>query len=215
METILIHPTYFTSIVQMIAFVQAKNVIFEADDNYQKQSYRNRTYIAHSNGKLLLNIPIKHTQKGLRKKTNEVHVENSFPWQIQHWKSLESAYRTSPYFEYYEDELRPLFFKPVHSLFDFNLEGFDLICGLLEISKSYDFTEEYYKNPSQLDLRSLVRPKLDLAIKLDPYFQVLNTENDFIANLSILDLLFNEGPNTVSYLESQKIDFSQINPIQK
>ena len=90
-----------------------------------------------------------------------------------------------------------------------------MICGLLEISKSYDFTEEYYKNPSQLDLRSLVRPKLDLAIKLDPYFQVLNTENDFIANLSILDLLFNEGPNTVSYLESQKIDFSQINPIQK
>ena len=215
METILIHPTYFTSIVQMIAFVQAKNVIFESDDNYQKQSYRNRTYIAHSNGKLLLNIPIKHTQKGLRKKTNEVHVENSFPWQIQHWKSLESAYRTSPYFEYYEDELKPLFFKPVRSLFDFNLEGFDLICELLEISKSYDFTKEYYKNPSQLDLRRLVSPKLDLAIKLDPYFQVLNTENDFIANLSILDLLFNEGPNTVSYLESQKIDFSQINPIQK
>ena len=74
METILIHPTYFTSIVQMIAFVQAKNVIFEADDNYQKQSYRNRTYIAHSNGKLLLNVPIKHTQKGLRKKTDRKSV---------------------------------------------------------------------------------------------------------------------------------------------
>ena len=121
METILIHPTYFTSITQMVAYVQAEKVFFEADDNYQKQSYRSRAYIAHSNGKLLLNIPIKHSQKGLRKKTNEVLVENSFPWQIQHWKSLESAYRTSPYFEYYEDELKPLFFKPVYSLFDFNL----------------------------------------------------------------------------------------------
>ena len=215
METILIHPTYFTSITQMVAYVQAEKVFFEADDNYQKQSYRNRAYIAHSNGKLLLNIPVKHSQKGIRKKTNEVLVENSFPWQIQHWKSLESAYRTSPYFEYYEDELKPLFFKPVRSLFDFNLEAFDLICELLDISKRYKFTKEYFKNPSQLDLRRLVNPKLDLDIKLEPYFQVLNKENNFIANLSILDLLFSEGPNAVSYLENQKIDFNQINSIQR
>ena len=215
METILIHPTYFTSITQMVAYVQAEKVFFEADDNYQKQSYRNRAYIAHSNGKLLLNIPVKHSQKGIRKKTNEVVVENSFPWQIQHWKSLESAYRTSPYFEYYEDELKPLFFKPVRSLFDFNLEAFDLICELLAISKRYKFTKEYFKNPSQLDLRKLVNPKLDLDIKLESYFQVLNKENNFIANLSILDLLFSEGPNAVSYLENQKINFNQINSIQK
>ena len=215
METILIHPTYFTSITQMVAYVQAEKVFFEADDNYQKQSYRNRAYIAHSNGKLLLNIPIKHSQKGIRKKTNEVLVENSFPWQIQHWKSLESAYRTSPYFEYYEDELKPLFFKPVRSLFDFNLEAFDLICELLDISKRYKFTKEYFKKPSHLDLRSLVNPKLDLDIKLESYFQVLNKENNFIANLSILDLLFSEGPNAVSYLENQKINFNQINSIQK
>jgi len=215
LETILIHPTYFTSIAQMVAYVQAEKVFFEVDDNYQKQSYRNRAYIAHSNGKLLLNIPIKHSQKGIRKKTNEVLVENSFPWQIQHWKSLESAYRTSPYFEYYEDELKPLFFKPVHSLFDFNLEAFDLICELLDISKRYKFTKEYFKNPYQLDLRSLVNPKLDLDIKLEPYFQVLNKENNFIANLSILDLLFSEGPNAVSYLENQKINFNQINSIQR
>ena len=215
METILIHPTYFTSITQMVAYVQAEKVFFEADDNYQKQSYRNRVYIAHSNGKLLLNIPVKHSQKGIRKKTNEVLVENSFPWQIQHWKSLESAYRTSPYFEYYEDELKPLFFKPVRSLFDFNLEAFDLICELLDISKRYKFTKEYFKKPSQLDLRRLVNPKLDLDIKLESYFQVLNKENNFIANLSILDLLFSEGPNAVSYLENQKINFNQINSIQK
>ena len=70
-------------------------------------------------------------------------------------------------------------------------------------------------NPAQLDLRKLVNPKLDLDIKLEPYFQVLNKENNFIANLSILDLLFSEGPNAVSYLENQKINFNQINSIQK
>ena len=111
--------------------------------------------------------------------------------------------------------MKPLFFKHVRSLFDFNLEAFDLICELLAISKRYKFTKEYFKNPSQLDLRKLVNPKLDLDIKLEPYFQVLNKENNFIANLSILDLLFSEGPNAVSYLENQKINFNQINSIQK
>ena len=96
MESIIVHPTYFPSIVQMAAMVQSKEVVFEMDDNYQKQSYRSRTYIAHSNGILLLNIPVKHRKDGKKNKTKSAIIENSFPWQLQHWKSLESAYRTSP-----------------------------------------------------------------------------------------------------------------------
>jgi hypothetical protein len=95
------------------------------------------------------------------------------------------------------------------------LEIFDLICELLGISKRYKFTKEYFKTPSQLDLRRLVSPKFNLDIKLEPYFQVLNKENNFIANLSIIDLLFSEGPNAVCYLENQKINFNQINSIQR
>ena len=205
MESILIHPTYFPSIVQMAAMVQSKKVVFEMDDNYQKQSYRSRTYIAHSNGKLLLNIPIKHSKDGSKQKTKDVVIENSFPWQVQHWKSLESAYRTSPYFEFYEDELKPLFFKPTTSLIAFNLEALDLICELLDINIDYTFTTEYFKNPPQKDLRYLVNPKLKTDFKLDPYFQVLTKENEFLPNLSILDLLFNEGPNAVMYLENQDL----------
>ena len=206
MESILLHPTYFPSIVQMVAMVQSKEVVFEMDDNYQKQSYRSRTYIAHSNGILLLNIPIKHTKDGKKNKTKDVIIENSFPWQVQHWKSLESAYRTSPYFEFYEDELKPIFFKPADSLIKFNLEAFDLICELLDLNIKYSFTTEYFKNPSQQNLRHLVNPKLKIDFKLDSYFQVLNKQHEFLSNLSILDLLFNEGPNAVTYLEKQNLD---------
>jgi len=206
MESILVHPTYFPSIVQMAAMVQSKEVVLEMDDNYQKQSYRSRTYIAHSNGILLLNIPIKHTKDGKKNKTKDVIIENSFPWQVQHWKSLESAYRTSPYFEFYEDELKPIFFKPADSLIKFNLETFDLICELLDLNIKYSFTTEYFKNPSQQNLRHLVNPKLKIDFKLDSYFQVLNKQHEFLPNLSILDLLFNEGPNAVTYLEKQNLD---------
>lgn len=207
MDSILLHPTYFPSIVQMAAIVQAKELVFEVSGNYQKQSYRSRAYIAHSNGKLLLNIPVKHT-KGEKIKSKNAQIENAFPWQVQHWKSLESAYRTSPYFEYYEDDLKPLFFKPVNSLLEFNLKVFDLLCELLDIDVSYSFTEEYLKTPPQKDLRFLANSKLKNEIPLQPYVQVLGKNYDFIPNLSILDLLFNEGTNAVSYLEAQ--DLSSI-----
>ncbi len=207
MKIILIHPTYFPSIVQMAAIVQAEKIVFEVSGNYQKQSYRSRTYIAHSNGKLLLSIPVKHSGDGNRIASKKVQIENAFPWQIQHWKSLESAYRTSPYFEYYEDDLKPLFFKKETSLLEFNLKVFDFICELLAIDITYTFTEEYIKNPTQTDLRFLANSKLKKDYNLKPYVQVLGSNYDFIPNLSILDLLFNEGTNAVGYLESQKLDF--------
>ena len=134
MESILVHPTYFPSIAQMVAVSQAKKVVFEVAGNYQKQSYRTRAYIAHSNGKLLLNIPIKHT--GKRQKSKEVMVENDFPWQSQHWKSLETAYRTSPFFEFYEDELYPLFNEPAERLLDHNIRIFNTVCELIKNLKT-------------------------------------------------------------------------------
>lgn len=207
MKTILVHPTYFPSIIQMAAMVQSDSIVFEVSGNYQKQSYRNRAYIAHSNGKLLLSIPVKHTGVGGKIKTKDVQIENAFPWQIQHWKSLESAYRTSPYFEYYEDDLKPLFFTAETSLLDFNMKVFKFICELLDIELTYTFTEEYLKIPPQTDLRFLANSKLNTEFNLQAYNQVLGENYDFLSNLSILDLLFNEGTNAISYLESQKLDF--------
>ena len=102
--------------------------------------------------------------------------------------------------------LNRFFFKPADSLIKFNLEAFDLICELLDLNIKYSFTTEYFKNPSQQNLRYLVNPKLKIDFKLDSYFQVLTKQHEFLPNLSILDLLFNEGPNAITYLEKQNLD---------
>ncbi len=210
MNEILLHPAYFPSIVQMAAVAQSEKVYFEVWDNYQKQTYRNRTHIAHANGKLVLSVPIKHSGGGKRQTTREVLVENNFPWQDQHWKSLQTAYRTSPYFEFYEDELLPFFRNPVESLLEHNLEIFSFLYELIGLETPYEFNSEYKKEPVQKDLRSLVNAKAEITHQLTPYAQVLEANHGFLPNLSVLDLLFNEGPNALEYLESQEIDWQRF-----
>ena len=200
---ILLHPTYFPSIAQMVAVVQADEVMFEVEDNYQKQTYRNRQYIAHANGKLALNVPVKHSKDGKRQKTKEVQAENNFPWQSQHWKSLQTAYRTSPFFEFYEDELHPLFERKVDRLMDHNLLIYENLCELIGLNSDYKISSEYMREPKQKDLRYLVNAKKEKEYPLEAYTQVLQSHHGFLSNLSVLDLLFNEGPNTLNYLENQ------------
>lgn len=207
MDEILLHPTFFPSILQMVAVAQAKKVCFEVFDNYQKQTYRNRAHIAHANGKLVLSVPIRHSRGGERQTTRTVRIENSFPWQEQHWKSLQSAYRTSPYFEFYEDELAPLFTRPVDSLLELNQDIFEFLYELIGLETPFEATSEYKKDPPQKDLRYLVDAKAELSQTLTPYTQVLQVNHGFLPNLSILDLLFNEGPNALEYLENQVIDW--------
>lgn len=204
MKKILIHPAYFPSIAQMVAIVKADGIIFEVQDNYQKQTYRNRTYIAHSNGKLLLSIPVEHSKSSQRQKTNEVLMANQFPWRKQHWKSIQIAYRTSPFFEFYEDEIEFLFKDTGDTLLDHNLAIFKVICDLIGIYPPIEQTKIFKKDVLEcLDLRYLIEAKRENTLELTPYTQVLEASHGFMPNLSILDLLFNEGPNTLSYLESQ------------
>jgi len=206
MNRILLHPSYFPSIVQMAVIAQSKHVVFETDDNYQKQTYRNRAFIAHSNGKLLLNIPIQHSKDGTKLKTKEVYVENSFPWQYHHLKSIQTAYRSSPFYEYYEDEINPLFTEKVGSLFEHNLKIYQLLSDLIEIETSVSYSKEYIKEPEETDFRYLINAKAKLNVSFPPYHQVLEENHGFLPNLSILDLLFNEGPNTITYLKELKIN---------
>lgn len=205
MKTILLHPSYFPTIEQMAAVAQAEKVVFEVEDNYQKQTYRNRTYIAHSNGKLLLNIPVKHSKNGNRQKTKDILVENDFPWQDHHWKSLQSAYRTSPFFEFYEDDLEPIFTEKVESLMEFNLNIFNILCEIIGIDIEVSHTTEFEKKPEIDDLRILVNAKRKSAFKCEKYTQVHEANHSFLPNLSVLDLLFNEGPNTLTYLENAEV----------
>ncbi|MDG1714030.1 WbqC family protein [Lacinutrix sp.] len=202
---ILIHPTYCPSIATFVAIAKADSVVMEVQDNYQKQTYRNRCYIYAANGKLQLSIPVVFSQKN-RQKYSEVKIANTYKWQDNHWKSLESAYRTSPFFEFYADELQPLFTETFDTILEFNLKCFELICDCLQLELDYSKTEVYDKEPKNtIDYRALVNAKKETIIPLKPYTQVFKAKHGFINNLSILDLLFNEGTNAVSYLKSQTI----------
>lgn len=201
---ILIHPTYFPSISHYVAILKADSVTFEMEDNFQKQTNRNRMYIYSPNGIQMLNIPIKHS-KDKHQKYKDVRIENDFGWQKNHFKSLEAAYRTSPFFEYFEDDFRPLFQKKHEFLMDLNYEIFQLVNDSLGINIQPEKTTEFFHEVSNYtDFRPLVNGKKDTT-QLEEYTQVFNEKHGFINNLSILDLLFNEGRYAVDYLKNQQL----------
>lgn len=202
----LIHPTYFPSISHFVAMAQADKITFEIEDNFQKQTNRNRTYIYSPNGILLLNIPIKHSKEN-RQKTKEIRIEPDFDWQKQHFKSLEAAYRSSPFFEFFEDDLRPLFEKKYEFLLDLNFEVLDIVFKCLRMKVEYNKTTEYFHQVDQnnmSDYRNLVEGKKDIS-EFEKYTQVFDDKYGFLNNLSILDLLFNEGKYAMDYLKEQKL----------
>ncbi|MCX7550033.1 WbqC family protein [Xanthomarina sp. F2636L] len=200
---VLIHPTYFPNIAHVAAMVQSDQVTFEMDDNYQKQTYRNRTYIYGANGNLQLSIPIIHTQKE-RQKYRDIKIYNNESWQAIHWKSIETAYRTSPFFEFYEDDFQPLFTKKAEKLLDFNMACLDVIFDCLQLELNSSKTKIYEKSlEGKTDFRHLTNARKEPLYNFDFYMQVFNDKHGFISNLSVLDLLFNEGPNASIYLENQ------------
>jgi hypothetical protein len=202
---IVLHPTYFPNLAHFVAMVNAEEIVFEMNDNFLKQTYRNRTYIYGANGKLGLNIPVVHSQKN-RQKYRDVKVYNQDKWQSLHWKSILSAYRTSPFFEYYEDELQHLFTEKVDFLLDYNLKCLEAICESLQLELNTTRTETFEKIiEDKADFRHLVNAKKEPFYTFEEYTQVFSNKHGFIPNLSILDLLFNEGPNALNYLESQTL----------
>lgn len=185
-------------------------MIWEVEDNFQKQTYRNRAYICTDRGNLMLNIPIKHVGKNLgRQKYKEVQIENDYNWQRQHWRTLQTAYRTSPFFEYYEDEIAPLYERTYDTLLDYNLESIAIVCECLQIEMPKLQTEKYLVEPADInDLRFLVRAKKETNFDFPQYNQVFGDRHGFLKNRSVLDLLFNEGPGAVTYLKNLNIDLS-------
>jgi hypothetical protein len=203
---LLIHPTYFPSISHFVTMSQSSKIVFEMEDNFQKQTNRNRTYIYSPNGIQLLNIPVKHS-KQIHQKTKDVKIETDFDWQKQHFKSLEAAYRSSPFFEYFEDEIRPIFEKKHAFLMDLNFETMNIVSKFLRMKFDYDITIEYFQeidSNTVSDFRILADGKKDDS-KFETYPQVFEEKQGFINNLSVLDLIFNEGKFALDYLKNQKL----------
>lgn len=204
MESLLL-PTYFPSISHFSVMAQSESITFEIEDNFQKQTNRNRAYIYSPNGIQLLNIPVKHS-KDAHQKTKEIQVENEFDWQKQHFKSLEAAYRNSPFFEFFEDDIRPFFEKKHQFLMDLNFEALDIVTKCLRMKLEYTKTSEYFHDADSTisDFRALANGKKD-SNTFETYVQVFDDKHGFINNLSVLDLIFNEGKYATEYLKNQKI----------
>jgi hypothetical protein len=194
---------YCAPIEYYALLLKQEHVIFDVHENYVKQTYRNRCNIMSPNGKQNLTIPL--VKAKLKKTMNNARIFNEDKWQHIHWRSLEAAYRSSPYFEYYEDEFYPFYHDKTYSkLVDFNTDLHLKIVSLLGIEISNELSSKYTSPSENLtDYRTQISPKSNQDFTVfTKYIQVFEDRNDFMPNLSILDLLFNEGPNSVNYLKS-------------
>ncbi len=202
MSSVLAPLSYGGSITLWACMLRAAHITLEQKDNYQKQTQRNRLYIHGANGTLMLSIPVKHLGHEGHQKYEDVQIDNRFAWQTQHWKSLQTAYRSSPYFEFYEDDLAPLYAQRHTHLYAFNMALFTTICRLMGVHPTVSHTNSYAQNSIAVDLRPLLDTKKEQAVVTLTYTQVFSEKNGFINNLSILDLLFNEGPHSIKLLQN-------------
>ena len=202
-ESILIQLCYAPPVDQLAILAMGIPVFIESQENYQKQSYRNRCHILTSQGILPLVIPVVH-QQGLPISIREAQIDNKRPWAIQHWRSLISGYNKSPYFAYYKHYFEGLYLNPPELLFDFNMQLLEILCKIVKLDIPQLNTSWEEKPTQQIDLRSLFHPKLpNDEITPLPYYQTFDTENGFTENLSAFDLIFNEGPEAGDYLKKR------------
>jgi hypothetical protein len=197
-DTVYLSSAYLAPVQYYSKLVHYPHVCLEAHCNYIKQTYRTRCDILAANGVLTLSIPV---DKGdmLKCPTKDIRISDAIDWQRQHWKSIESAYRTSPFFDYYEDDFRPFYEKRWDFLFDFNNQIQAQVLSLLEYDIKICQTDDYKQvfASGEIDLRDEIHPKKELN---DPhffavqYYQVFQERFGFVPNLSVLDLLFNMGP---------------------
>lgn len=192
-------PPYFGPISTW-AEIYNCDVIWDIHKNYNKQSYRNRTFIHSANGVQKLTVPIKHSL--IKFTLNDSYIDNSTNWQQIHWKSIKIAYSSSPYFEFYKDSLEVFFSKKYTKLLDLNMNTIEMVSEWLEVDLNNDFSKKYVEDyNTKFDLRNLIEHKNKTKKLIPNYTQVFSNKNGFINDLSIIDLIFNEGPNSLRFLK--------------
>ena len=191
---IIIHPTYFPNIFSFKTIINSTNILFEVNDHYVKQTLRNRTSIHAANGKLNLSVPVKFSSTK-KEKYKDIKICYDSNWQKIHLKSIESAYKNSPFYDFFEDYFINFYNKKEKFLVDLNFSSIRLIFEILEKELNCNFTNEYLEKYIDLtDYRSLLTNKnFNEKVDFKNYTQVFKEKNGFIENLSSIDLIFNKG----------------------
>lgn len=203
--SVVLSSAYFPPVGYFIALAHGDSVFLESQETFQKQSYRSRCRILSTNGVQTLTLPVLKEDKGL---ITSVKIDYVHPWVIQHERAIVSSYRSSAFFEYYQDDIFGVLNSGEETLFGMNLSLMRTIMNLIGLRKDVFLTESYVKDYGEgtLDLRSDIHPKKVMPAvigemkKEKPYYQVFSEKYGFVSDLSILDLLFNEGPNSISYI---------------
>ncbi len=202
MNTAILQTTYFGPIQWYQKLHRFDHCIIEQHDSYQKQTYRNRCLIATANGVQALTVPVEHNND--RMLVKDLRISDHNQWRRIHWNALQSAYSESPFFEYYADDIRPFFEKRYDFLVDFNEAIRETVCKLIDIQPQTEYTSAYNSQwQESADYRDVIHAKHPLPdndFEAKPYWQVFQHKHGFLANLSILDLLFCMGPESVFYL---------------
>ncbi|WP_343667774.1 WbqC family protein [Chitinophaga sp.] len=200
-KTLLIESQYFPNLFFYKTLIEHDILLIEKYEHYQKLSFRNRCYIAGPNGSILLSVPLARG-KNQRTVMKDVRISNEEKWQAQHWKTLVSAYRRSPWFEYYEEELGQLYERPFDYLMDWNQACFEWANKVIGLSSPITYTTEYSKQYTDLmltDARDIMVPgRESTKTDLPEYTQVFQERVGFLPNLSILDLIFCEGKRSLT-----------------
>ena len=201
---VLLSTTYFGPVQWYQKLYRANQAWIEGQESFQKQTYRNRCLIATTQGVQALIVPVEGSRMSQPSTISNLRISDHGNWRHLHWNALQSAYGESPFFEYYEDDLRPFFQTAWEYLVDFNEAIRQKMCELIDIQPRVAYTTHYEKAPSALlDLRDAIQPKRpadDTDFSPRSYYQVYSGKHGFLPNLSILDLLLNMGPESIFYL---------------
>ncbi len=195
MNTVLLSTAYLPNITYLSQVLNHDVILIEKHEHFVKQTYRNRCEILTSNGKLSLSIPlVKQADKEL---ISDKKISYAEDWQKQHWRAITSAYKNSPYFEFFEDEFKPFYENKYELLLDYNTQLLQKILHILRVKKQIEFTNQFDMSPvNSLDLRALSDLNNSENVNLKPYYQVFADKQGFTPNLSCLDALFNVGLET-------------------
>ena len=202
---VLLSTAYWPNLEYFYYLLNSRSASIELHENFTRQTYRNRCRILSANGPLDLIIPVKKT--GSKMAINETYISHDTNWQRNHWHAITSAYRNSPYFEFFAESIRPFYSGRFESLMEFNSLQLKAIFSILKIEKEIIFTRKYEKEPDEAtDLRDAIHPKNNQLSPLarpalnNEYYQTFQEKFPFTPNLSILDLLFNTGLQSANYL---------------